>query len=758
MNVEPGNLPTSFTSFVGRRREIAEIRRLVKAGRLVTLTGVGGVGKSRLALETARTCGEAFPDGIWLVDLAPVDDPSAVPAAVAGALRLPDLGARPVIDRLTDFLPRQRSLLILDNCEHLIDACAELAQTLLSKAPQLRILAGSRRTLRISGEHILTVPPLPPDDAAELLRDRASAVRPEFTVDPPDHAAATQLCADLDGLPLAIELAASRLRSLSVEQLVDRLEDRFTLLADGSGTASRQQRTLRAMIDWSYELCTPAERLLWQRLSVFAGGFTLEAAEAVCAGEGINRSEVADLLDRLVAQSVVMTDEVEGRLRHRLLGLVQQYGRDRLADSGEQHGLRLRHRFFFIAMAEQVDRNWYGSGQVESLARLRAEHANLLTALDYDADARTRLRLVTALSFHWGAGGFLSEGRARFEQALSAAPEPTPERARALLAATWVAQTQGDLAAADRWLDEAESLGELLDDPALRATAGGFRGVSAHYRGRPQESIERYEEALAVMTALGDEREATGWLLALACVQAYAGDARAAVTGRRLITAGEASGERWGRAQVLMALGHEAWARDDRRTTETLVRAALECMRGFNDYAMVARMLELLAWATADGGAPARAAGLLGAADALWRDAGSSISAFGPQMAAHHARCERAAVDALGPAAYAEAFADGGRHGGPVRALDFALAEEPGPSPDTGTSDGPCDDPCPLSRREREVAALVAEGLSNRQIAAVLVLSPRTADRHVENILGKLGFRSRAQIAAWWAANQVVAS
>ncbi|GAA3796736.1 hypothetical protein GCM10022403_033310 [Streptomyces coacervatus] len=671
---ECGNLPAAFTSFVGRRLETAEIRRLLCVRRLVTLTGMGGVGKTRLALEVAAASREAFADGVWLVDLAPVSDPSAVAATAAGALRVPDLGALPFLDQLTGYLAGRRALLVLDNCEHLVDACAELAGTLLSAAPELRILATSRHTLGVTGEHVFALAPLAQDDAVELLRDRAPAVRERSHGDEAGHAALARLCADLDGLPLAIELAASRLRTLTVGQLTDRLENRFALLTGGCRTAPAHQRTLRGMIDWSYELCAPAERLLWNRLTVFAGGFSLEAAEDVCSGEGIAEDEVLDLLDRLVAQSVVLTCEASGQRRYRLLASIQEYGRERLADSGEQDALRRRHRDFYLALADRIDRNWYGPGQEENLARLRAEHANLLAALDYEGEPRPRLALVAALSWHWCVGGFLSEGRRQFERALAAAPEPSEERARALLAAVWVAQTQGDLATADSWLEEADALGELLGDTWVRIQADGLRGVSAQYRGRPQEAIRRYEATLAAMTALGDERTAACWRLSLACVQAYAGDPRAAHTGSRYAAVAEESGDVWGRAQVLMGMGHYAWARGDCDTTETLVRSALVGMRGFNDHAMVARMVELLAWATAVGGAHARAARLLGLADALWHDAGSSICAFGPQMAEWHARCEQAAIAALGEASYRQAFAEGGRHRTRAQAVDFALA------------------------------------------------------------------------------------
>ncbi|MGW3123783.1 response regulator [Streptomyces sp. NPDC001107] len=750
---ECGSLPAAITSFVGRREETAEIRRLLCVRRLVTLTGIGGVGKTRLALEVAASSREAFADGVWLVDLAPVTDPAAVAATAAGALRVPDLGALPFLDQLTGYLAGRRALLVLDNCEHLVDACAELAGTLLSAAPELRILATSRHTLGVTGEHVFALAPLAQDDAVELLRDRAVAVRERSHEDEAGDAALARLCADLDGLPLAIELAASRLRTLTVGQLTDRLENRFALLTGGCRTAPAHQRTLRGMIDWSYELCAPAEQLLWNRLTVFAGGFSLEAAEAVCSGDGIAEAEVLDLLDRLVAQSVVLTCEASGQRRYRLLASIREYGRERLADSDEQDALRRRHRDFYLALAHRIDRNWYGPGQEENLARLRAEHPNLLAALDYEGDPRSRLALVAALRWHWCVGGFLSEGRRQFERVLAAAPEPGPERARALLVAVWVAQTQGDLATADRWLDEADALGEWLGDPWVRIQASGLRGVSAQNQGRPRESICRYEEALAAMTALGDECEAASWRLALAFSQAYFGDPRAVQTGARFTAAARASGDRWGRALVLMALGHDAWARGDRETTETLVRSALDSMRGFNDYAMVGRMLELLAWATAAGGAHERAARLLGLADALWHDAGSSISGFGPQPAEQHARCEQAVLAALGEASYRKAFAEGGRHHTPGGAVDFALAADTDTDPDTdtprdgGTDAGDIREPEAGAVRQRhKPAAAPSEPVSpdeERCYDVLLVDDDPTARENTRLVLEERGYRVR---------------
>jgi len=743
-----GNLPAALTSFVGRREEIAGVRQLLGSTRLLTLTGVGGLGKTRLALEAAGVSRKAFADGVWLVDLAPVRDPSAVPGTVARALGLPDLGPQPVLEQLAEHLAGRWALLVLDNCEHLVDACAELAAELLSAAAQVRVLATSRQTLGVTGEHVFTVPPLTPEDAAELLRDRTVAVRPGFELTDGNADAVSRLCADLDGLPLAIELAASRLRTLSVQQVAERLGDRFALLTGGSRVARPRQRTLLAAIEWSYELCTPAERLLWNRLSVFAGGFTLDAVETVCAGDGIAEHEVLDLLDRLVAQSVVLPAEAEGLPRYRLLETIRQFGLERLAQRGEEERLRQRHRDFFRALAKCVAAGWCGPGQQEGLARLRADNANLLVALN-GGDAQAALELAAALRFHWCIGGFLGEGRRQLDRALAAAPEPTPVRARALWVAAWVALLQGDFAPADRWLDEAAVLGERLDDPLVLAYVQGMRGTSASFHERPHDAMPLHEAAAAAHTALG---EGTGVVLALfqlTLIQARLGIPDAAESGRRALAIAEENDDQWGRAHVLWALGIDALGRGNQEACMTLVRDALELARGFHDYVAVVLMLDLLAWTTAESGDHRRAARLLGAVDSLCGGIGTTIAAFGPHLTEEHALCEEAVVAALGPAAYEKALADGGRHDTPDAAIAYAL----GTDTDVGTeAAAQVSAPSPLTDREREVAALVARGMTNRQIAAALVLSPRTVGGHVQNILTKLDAGRRTEIATWWAA------
>ncbi|WP_329223443.1 LuxR C-terminal-related transcriptional regulator [Streptomyces sp. NBC_01485] len=753
---ETGNLPAAFTTFVGRRHDIAEVRRVLGSARLLTLTGVGGVGKTRLALEAAAASRKAFPDGTWLVDLASVRDPSSVASAAATAVGIMDLGVRPTLDQLAAHLAGRRALILLDNCEHLIEACAELAGTLLSAGPELHILATSRQTLGIAGEHVITVAPLSvPDEAVELLRDRATALRPGFRITDANWNAVVRLCDGLDGLPLAIELAASRLRTLTVEQTVDRLEDRFTLLTGGSRTARPHQRTLRALIDWSYELCGPAERLLWNRLSVFTGSFSLDAAEDICAGEGVPRHEVLDLLDRLVTQSVVLTTEYEGLPRYRLLETIRQYGRERLTESGEETHLLRRQRDFYVALAQRSADHWYGPGQEDALKRLRAEHANLLAALDCGADPQVTLALATALRFHWCAGGFLGEGRRWLDRALTAAPEPTVARARALWVAAWVALLQGDHSTADERLDEAGELGEQVDDPEVIAYVTGFRGTSALFRGRIEEAVSLFQRVIATHPAGADEASVVFVLFQLAAAQTHIGDPRAAETGERAVVIAAAHGDRWGRTHALWALGYDAWARGDLEASMALTRAGLEIERGFNDHIATSLMLEVLAWATASSGDYERAGRLLGAVRCLWQNIGTSISAFGPRLSEYHVLCEQSVAQALGPAAYERALVVGGSHDSPGQAIDFALNTDPGTG--TGTRPepaAPVTTPSPLTRRERDVAALVAKGMSNRQIAAALVLSQRTVDGHVENIRAKLGFRSRAQIAGWWAENQ----
>ena len=371
-----GNVTSPVTSFVGRRHELAAAKQRMSESRMVTLVGVGGVGKTRLALRVAAESGKAFRDGVWMVDLASLTDQSRLAQTILSALEVRDQSARRDEDKLADHLKDRQLLIVLDNCEHLLVPSAVLADHLLRVSPGLRVLATSREPLGIDGEHLLTVPPLrtPTIDtdctrpvealaqyeAVQLLVDRAHAVQPDFDVTEDNHRSVARLCTWLDGIPLAIELAAARLRSLSVAEVVDRLGDRFGFLTGGSRAAQPRQQTLRAMINWSYELCTPEEQLLWARLSVFAGSFDLAAAEDVCSDDHLNAETVVDLVDHLVAKSLLVADRRGESVRYRMLVTVREFGGELLARAEQQEQLRRRHRDHYLGRARTMAAEWCG--------------------------------------------------------------------------------------------------------------------------------------------------------------------------------------------------------------------------------------------------------------------------------------------------------------------------------------------------------------------------------------------------------------
>ncbi|MBV9383926.1 MAG: LuxR family transcriptional regulator, partial [Streptosporangiaceae bacterium] len=482
-----GNLPAELTSFVGRRREVAEVRRLLSVSRLVTLTGVGGVGKTRLALRAAVEFRRAF-DETWLVDLAGLIDPSLVVPTVAATVGLCDQSERPPLPVLSDFLAPKRMLLVLDNCEHLLDACAELADALLRAAPELRILATSRQSLRIEGEFTMAIAPLPvpagdqpplsPEalgqyEAVSLFADRAAAVLPGFILDGSNAMAVARLCRQLDGIPLAIELAAVRLRALSVGEIEERLGDRYGLLTGGSRAALPRQRTLRALVDWSFSLLSTAERHLWARLSVFAGDFGLDAVEGTCAGEGISADELPDLLADLVDKSLLLRHEHLGEGRYRLLETLRQFGQEKLSEYGQRELMLSRHRDWYQRLAEQALAEWFGPRQVSWFNRLRLERANLRAALEYclsePGEAETGLRMASVLLRpFWLPNAFFSEGRMWLARLLEKVTAGTA-RAKGLCANAWLALMQGDAATALSMLEEGGRLADQLDDPASSA-------------------------------------------------------------------------------------------------------------------------------------------------------------------------------------------------------------------------------------------------------------------------------------------------
>jgi predicted ATPase len=483
--------------------------------RLLALTGSGGCGKTRLALQVAADLLEEYPDGIWLTELAPLADPALLPQAVATALGIREEPGRPVAQTLTDYLRARSLLLVLDNCEHLLSVSAQLAEALLRGCPHLQVLASSREGLGIGGEQTYRVPSLslpharhlPPVEqlrdfeAVQLFADRARLSQASFAVTPANAPAVVQVCERLDGIPLAIELAAARVKALPVEKLNERLDDMFRLLTGGSRTALPRQQTLRALIDWSYDLLSEEERALLRRLSAFAGGWTLEAAEAVCIGEGVEEWEVLDLLTRLVEKSLVLYEEREGEGRYRLLETVRQYARDRLLEAGEAEDVRDRHLEFLL--------NWVEQGQ--SLERLEADHDNLRAALGWSrtpGKGEAGLRLGGALGESWYFRGYLEEGREHLAGllALPGAQAQTAARAKALNAAGALAQDQGDCPAAQALHEESLAIRRELGDKRGIVVSLWELGFMALNQGEHGAARALLQERLAILRELGDKQ------------------------------------------------------------------------------------------------------------------------------------------------------------------------------------------------------------------------------------------------------------
>ena len=481
------NLPVQITHFIGREREINEVLELLQSNRLVTLTGVGGTGKTRLGLQAAEKQVGTFADGVWLVELAPILDPNLVVGILAVTLDLREEADRPLQNTLADFLVAKDTLLVLDNCEHLIQACSRLAENLLKTCPKLKILATSREALGIAGEVILQVPSLSlpqsmdtPEtqnpwqyEAMQLFHDRVLAVQPAFTPSPQDTDAAVRICTRLDGIPLAIELAAAKMRVLSMEQIAGRLNDRFRLLRGGSRSALPRQQTLQAMIDWSFDLLTEPERILLRRLSIFPSGWTLEAAEAICVGEGLEGEDILDLHVHLVDKSMIIANTQESETRYRMLETIRTYSLEKLVQSCETAHLRDQHLEYFSEFTSKAYPHLWLADQIEWLDRLDSEHDNLRSALDWSLDEtggehnpQTGLRLAGSAGLFWMLRGYWSEGVRWLSSLLQspAARQPTPGRAQVLVWAGIIITDQGNPDQAQGYFEEVVRTGKDLED------------------------------------------------------------------------------------------------------------------------------------------------------------------------------------------------------------------------------------------------------------------------------------------------------
>ncbi|MEU3850463.1 LuxR C-terminal-related transcriptional regulator [Streptomyces sp. NPDC029554] len=957
-------LPVETTSFVDRRGELTEGRELLARARLVTLTGPGGVGKTRLAARIAARVQRAFPDGVRFVHLSGLHDPALVPLAAADALGLHDHSAQPPLDALVEQVRDRRLLLVVDNCEHLADACARLAAALLHGTEGVRILATSRHRLGLTEEHLLEVRPLPVPDpdgdlsAAEgypaltLFADRAAAVAPGFRLTRANLASVARLCRRLDGLPLAIELAAVRMRVLDVDQLLDRLDDRYRFLTTGSPAALPRHQTLRAAVAWSHDLCTAPEQLVWARLSVLAGGFDLETAEAVCAddtpreaatwppddsrlpapavrhqlpapavghqasgtpparltdgpttrpgpaetgpgpvdalaglagvrpgtvdgrtgpaenrpgsaatgtgpvdgltgpaatdtgpavtrpgpvdgligpaatdtgpavtrpgpvdaligpaatdtgpavtrpgpvgaligpaatdtGPAVTRpgpvdgltgpvesltgtvtlpvvppvvmraDDVLEAVAGLVDKSVLCREPGPDGVRYRLLDTLRQYGLEQLRRTpGEETAARRRQRDWMLRRAEACERAWFGPGQPEIVARLRADQDNLRAALDFSlttpGEARAGLRLAGTLWFHWHACGAPREGLYWLDRALAAHPEPTRERARGLwVAGLLVAATQ-DFPRGHRHATDALALARALGDTAEAAHAEYVIGVIRLFGDDLPGALRHFETTVARGPVPGQHLSLVGLdQVELACALGFLGEAdRAVEVCERALRLCERHGEQWVRSYVLRMLALAHTVRGDRVRAERHAREALRLKFAVHDVIGIALTLDLLASVAVGHGDHEHAAVLLGGADRVWADIDAGRWGARTLTSARRDNEERA-----GRALGREAFERAHRRGGALTLTELVGHALQEPAADEPAAPPPHEDTAVrLTRRETEVARLVAEGLANQQIADRLVIARRTAEGHVERILSKLGFSNRSQIAAW---------
>ena len=832
----PGLLPAEANGFVGRAGELLWLTAQLRSARLVTVVGPGGVGKTRLCLRAAAALpASRFPHGIRIVDLSVVSDPALLADAVAGALGLPR--QEPVTQRaaVLEHLRDRRLLLILDTCEHLVDACAAFAEAVLRAAPEVTVLATSRQPFDAPGEQAFPVGPLPAEtDAVELFAQRAASVLPDFTVTGANRADVVRLCRRLDGLPLAIELAAVRLRALPLAELADHLETGFSVLGVTRRGGARRHQTLRTAIEWSHALCTPAEQALWARLSVFAGPFDVAAAEEVCADAALPADEVVHALIGLVDKSVVLrsdrTDRVDGgadagglgrapspspspEKRYRLLDTMREFGAAQLAATGDQARFLDRLTDHYLALATRFDEHVLDDDQPDRLRQLRAEHASIAAALTHSLDDRHTLRhgwgpaadeqverwrrggrLAVRLHAYWQMAGLLSQGRHFLDKALRIFPEPSPERAWALGVRGRLATFQGDQVNAVTDIRESIRLADQFGQELAAARGYLYLNLALAFAGEHEQAIAAGLTARQRMIGCDDRVGLVCLEPQLAQLHQLAGSTNAALDccQRGQATLSDFSprgGERWIASQLRLATGLALYQRPGLGADCTAaIRRALRAKHDLGDEIGMAYCLEVLGWLASRGARFDQAACLLGAADSLWPRAGSRLSGIAVLEQIHQRAAARTRA-ALGDARYESAHARGGAlelNSMVACALDEPAVDGPGPAAGSGASgasasgasasgasarpvavssadggghgDGGPEAAPPvaapataaaLTRREREIAILVAGGLSNREIASRLFISKRTVDAHVEHIFAKLQISSRVKLALW---------
>src|SRR5215211_3552139 len=768
------NLPLARTTFVGRERETLEVKRLLAMTRLLTLTGAGGCGKTRLALEVARDLVGAYPDGVWLVDLAPLTEAELVPQAVAQALEVREQPGRPLVQTLKDTLRSRKMLLVVDNCEHLVEAVVGLVDSLLDSCPGLRVLATSRETLNAAGEVTWVVPSLtvpysrqeaytPQElesyESVRLFVDRAHQRKPSFELTLRNGQAVAQVCQRLEGVPLAIELAAGRVGVLSAKQLALRLEDSLKLLTGGR-TADPRHRTLRATLEWSHELLSEPERTLFRRLSVFAGGGTLEAAEEVCSGEDIEQDDVLDILSKLVDKSLVVAEAspgVKGELRYRMLEPIRQYCQERLEESGEADATPDRHAASFLALAEKAGPELRGPQQILWLKRLDTERDNVRGAMAWllaQGESQTVARIGWALWLFWWMHGHFTEGRRWMEETLAKGVSmPAAPRAKALFVAGTMADGQADRRSAQPLLEESLMHFRELGDKLGSALALSGAGLVAVGQGRHERGVALFQEAVDLFLEIG-ERWGASVTLSFSAVGWFGrGDP---IRAKRLAERGLELAREIGSSEAISVACHAgtmaAQAEGDHERARRLLQEGMVHAAEAGNETNVAYCLEGLAALAASEGSLACAGSLWGAAEALLEQIEVTAYIYAPDRSAYQDRVSAARAQ-LDEAAWQAAWAEG-REMTPEQAVGYAISEEEEREPPTllvavPEQQPPQDEPTErLTSREQDVTLLIGRKLTNRRIAQELSISEHTVANHVGNILRKLGLRSRAQVSS----------
>jgi len=752
-----GDLPLEVSRFVGRRFDRGRIRELVAGSRLVTLTGFGGIGKTRLALRTATELRRSFGD-VFVVPLGGLSSREAVPDQIAAAMGLHGLLVQSSTIAVVEYLRARRALLVLDNCEHLIESVAVVADTILRTCSGVHILATSREPLRIAGEVVFPVAPLSvPEqlsnegplhqyEGVELFLDRARAVVPDFAITDDNRAAVAAISRRLEGIPLAIELAAAQLRAFSPTELSAQLTDAWEFPGRRSRTAPGRHSTIAACIEWSFNLCSPAEQSLWAKASVFADGFDLDAARSVCAAPD-DEQPIEQTLAALVEKSVVIATSHAMSSRYRMLAPIRHRGREELVRIGQDVPLRRRHKDFYIALVERAHDAWFGPRQLDWIDRLRLEAGNLSKALEWCAaepeSADQGLRAFAELREFGTQEGHFQRARGWFDRLIGGPPGDPEIRALALRTAAWWAAIQGDTDSATRMVDEARALANKLggQTEALLDQAAGFVAIQGGDFERAEKLIEAAGRRLA---SAGNDAERADCSVLLAFTRMLLGDARGALEHHReCLAITEAAGEVWLRSWSLFIAALALWRLGDTAAAREQAAESLRLKRRLGDTFGIAFLLETLAWFAA-GTDPERAVLLLGAARNQWDKVDTTAEVL-PVLRTPHRETTSATRTQLGEPNFEVAWSCG-RALDQAAAIALALDEPKLPAPHAAGEESPN----PLTRRQRQVARLIHKGLSNKEIAETLVISPRTAETHVENILTTLGFTSRAQIARWF--------